>query len=137
MLAETMSRARAGGIIAALAVFVVALALQDGLRDDLSATRHWVSHLSLGPWGWAGIASLLLAGAAAAAIVRPFRVATPSRWPSACFALGFVTASAMAAAAFAADGPALPSGIAERTALLAGLGWLAILAHRLSKRKDR
>ncbi|WP_173066310.1 DUF998 domain-containing protein [Phytohabitans houttuyneae] len=155
--------------------------------------------------GGVNIAGLLLTGAAAAALVRPVRVATPSRWPAvmvavaatglvlaAAFvsdappgtryaeeatwhgqlhdlgggltflglfgtclatrrlatppwgvvfavivALGFVTASAMAAASFAVNGPALPSGIAERVALLAGLAWLAFLAHRLSKGVDR
>ena len=39
VLAKTMSRPRAGAVIAALALFGAVLALQDALRDDLSATR--------------------------------------------------------------------------------------------------
>ncbi|GFJ83595.1 hypothetical protein Phou_077750 [Phytohabitans houttuyneae] len=73
----TMSRRRAGGIIAALAVFVIALALQDVLRSDVSAIRHWISHLSLGPW--AGSISLACCSRARRRLLSCARFESPHR----------------------------------------------------------
>jgi hypothetical protein len=50
-------------VLAIIATFVVIVSLEDIVRDDVSVTRHWISHLSLGAWGWINIGALAVLGA--------------------------------------------------------------------------
>lgn len=68
-------------IAGALAAFIVVVVAQDVLRDDLSAVKHQVSHLSLGPYGWVNILALTTAGLAVLALGWSVRQQTDRRWP--------------------------------------------------------
>ncbi|WP_328523070.1 DUF998 domain-containing protein [Kribbella sp. NBC_00359] len=67
----------------ALVLFVVVVAVEDAVRTDFSPLDHWVSHLSIGPWGWIQILNFLVAGSALVAfgLFLHRRVADVGAWP--------------------------------------------------------
>jgi Protein of unknown function (DUF998) len=67
-------------VLAIMGAFVVVVTVEDILRDDVSATRHWVSHLSLGRWGWINIAALAVLGAAIISAAPAVRSVSTGRW---------------------------------------------------------
>ena len=181
---------------AALVTFLAVIAVEDVLRGDLSATRHWISHLSIGTWGWVNIADLAFGGVTLLLLARRVRGHASGRWSArwvgltglglvvaavfisdappgtryddavtwtgqvhdaggaltfiglfaSCLATrrlvsarwgivaavtvatGWIAASAMAAIDYADPAMQLPAGLAERVAMLAGIGWLIGLA---------
>jgi hypothetical membrane protein len=47
----------------AAVVIMILVTTVDGLtRDGYSPNRHWISHLSLGDWGWLGVTNLVVCG---------------------------------------------------------------------------
>jgi hypothetical membrane protein len=182
-----------------LVAFLLLVAVQDALRDDVSFVEHWVSHLSLGPWGWVQVVSFVLTGLAIVGLGLSLRRAGAvrsrgARWivvAGTAFALagvfvsdappgtaydeivtwhgtvhdlaggtffvaltgsclrtaprvsrlwgrlaaagiaGFwVLASVLAGIGYADPARHLPSGLAERAAVLCGFLWLLVLATR-------
>jgi hypothetical protein len=90
-------------VLAAIGAFVVVVILEDILRTDVSATRHWVSHLSLGRWGWINIAALTLLGGATLTTAGAIRSASAGKWASRWVAVAGV--GLIVAALFVSDAP--------------------------------
>ena len=91
---------------AVLLAFAVTVAVQDALRDDVSAIRHWISHLSLGTSGWVNVLALVLTGVAITRFglqLRSLSGARASRWASRWVML--TGAALTAAGIFVADPP--------------------------------
>jgi len=97
--------------LAAMAYFVVAVAVLHVLRADLDPTRRFLSQYALGPHGWLMATAFLSIGVACAALAFGLRRAGPRSG----FATGGVVALAVAAggvtlaAAFPMDAPGSPA----------------------------
>ncbi|WP_188316926.1 DUF998 domain-containing protein [Solihabitans fulvus] len=121
--ARTLVRAGAAGQV----LFAVVFLVEDATRRGFQPWRQWVSHLSLGPWGWVNIAALAVAGAGAvlAAVgVARLLPAGRARWlPRAIGAYG----GALVLAAVCPIDPGLgwPTGQPPAHTLTGGLHQLA------------
>jgi hypothetical protein len=127
------------GLVAVLAAVVA----QDLVRTDVSALRDWISHLSLGPYGWLNVVVLMLGGLAVLALTPTIRSAATSRrvsrWASRWTALAGI--GLIAAGLFVADAP--PGGLYPPTTswhgtlhdVAGGLVFLGLFASCLTTRK--
>jgi hypothetical protein len=74
---KTAIQAALSAGVVAPALFIPLDVLDGLLRPGYSLTRHWVSHLALGPWGWVGTALLavtaVLVGAGAIGLLLALR----------------------------------------------------------------
>jgi hypothetical protein len=65
-----------------LVAFLLVILVQDLTRSDISATEHWISHLSLGERGWVNIANLLVGGSAVVLLGTVIGQHADSSWPA-------------------------------------------------------
>ncbi|MCT7661713.1 DUF998 domain-containing protein [Mycobacterium deserti] len=128
------------GVIAG-PVYVTAAAAQMAVRDGYDPTRHAVSQLANGDWGWVQVANFLVTGAmtiaAAVGVRRALGPGRRSAWAAGL--LGVYGAGLVAAGIFRADPsdgfpPGTPAGMGEvsRHGLahfaVAGIGFVALVA---------
>jgi hypothetical protein len=129
-------------------VFLADVLVESATRPDYSSWRHAISQLSLGPgWPVHGIVGTVLFAALAATaltLARHPRGRTEwSSWRPYSLATGLTVAATypLTVVPSSLDQAGLwtnaPAGLTERVAVIAGVGWCALLAGRLLKTTAR